>query len=72
MFLGHIFFNKDNDILCVKNGKDQETSRNYVTWEMAEGTEDVYFGRRTRGIQTILNKFGVCVCKKYNILYQVS
>lgn len=22
--------------------------------------------------KTILNKFGVCVCKKYNILYQVS
>lgn len=22
--------------------------------------------------KTILNKFGVCVCKKYNTLYQVS
>lgn len=34
-----------------KDRKDQESSRNYVTWGMAEGSEDVYFGRRIKGIQ---------------------
>lgn len=73
LFLGHTFTWGPWHVVSVsKDGKDKENSRNYVTWGMAEGTKDVYSGRRFKEIQNHFKPLGQFFFSQKEMQYTLS